>query len=129
MNKTSLVKVLLSGIILILLLMACKSTPLGYVDSFERFVERVEKNASSYSQEQWEKNDERLQSFIERYDKEKQNLPSDEKRRVGELTVRYYKARVKSLGLNILGEIEDWIDYLQGFADEIMKNVENYQEQ
>ena len=126
MKKTITEIWLLVGIIMILLLASCQSKPLGYVDSFERFVERVEKNASSYSQEQWEKNDERLQSFIERYDKEKQNLPSDEKRKVGELTVRYYKARAKSLGLNILGEIGDWLDYLQGFANEIMKDVENY---
>lgn len=129
MNKTSLVKVLLSGIILILLLMACKSTPIGYVDNFERFVERVEKNVSSCSQEQWEKNDERLQNFIERYDKEKKKLSSDDKKKVGELTVRYYKARVKSMGFSILDEIGGWLDYLEGFANEIMKDVENYQNQ
>jgi secreted Zn-dependent insulinase-like peptidase len=129
MKKTTIEIWLLVGIVMILLLASCQSKPLGYVDSFERFVERVEKNASSYSQEQWEKNDEKLQNYIERYDKEKKKLSSDEKKKVGELTVRYYKARVKSLRLNILGEIGDWIDYLQGFANEIMKDVENYQEQ
>lgn len=129
MKKTITKIWLLVGIITILLFVSCQSSPLGYVDSFESFVERVEKNASSYSQEQWEKNDEKLQNYIERYDKEKQKLSSDEKRKVGELTVRYYKARMKSLGLNIIGEIGGWIDYLQGFADGITKDIENYQNQ
>ena len=129
MNKTSLVKVLLSVIILILLLMACQSTSLGYVDSFERFVERVEKNASSYSKEQWEKNDEQLNKYVERYKTEKAKLSTDEKREVGRLTVRYYKARVKSFGHNIFGEIGDWLDYIKGFADEIKEDIENYQNQ
>ena len=127
MKKTWINYGLLVGIVM--LLAACQSTPLGYVNSFERFVERVEKNASSYSQEQWNRNDEHLQKFIERYDKEKQKLSSDEKRKVGELTVRYYKARVKSMGLNILDEIGGWLDFLEGFADEIMKDIENYQNQ
>lgn len=121
---------LLFGLVLILMVgVACQSKPLGYLNGFERFVERVERNASTYSQEQWNRNDEHLQKFIERYDKEKQKLSSDEKRKVGELTVRYYKARVKSMGLNILDEIGGWLDFLEGFADEIMKDIENYQNQ
>ena len=112
-----------------MLLAACQSTPLGYVNSFERFVERVEKNASSYSQEQWERNDQHLQEFVERYNKKKQKLSPEQKRKVGELPGRYYKARVKSMGLNILGEIGGWLDYIKGFADEIMEDIENYQNQ
>ena len=129
MKKTITEIWLLVGIITILLFASCQSTSLGYVDSFERFVERVEKNASSYSQEQWKKNDERLQNVIERYDKEKKKLSSDDKKKVGELTVRYYKARVKSMGLNVFDEIGGWLDYLEGFADEINEDIENYQNQ
>lgn len=116
------------GLVLILMA-ACQSTPQGYVNSFERFVERVEKNASSYSIEQWEKNDEQLNKYVERYKTEKAKLSVDEKREVGGLTVRYYKARVKSIGFKIFGEIRDRLDYIKGFADEIMKDVENYQNQ
>lgn len=127
MKKTTIEIRLLFGIMMILLFVSCQSSPLGYVDSFERFVERVEKNASSYTNEQWEKNDEQLKKYVDQYDKEKQKLSSDEKRKVGELTVRYYKARVKAKGVNILGEINGWLEYLKGFGDEIMKDVDNYQ--
>lgn len=117
------------SVIVIMLLASCQSTPWGYVNNFERFVERVEKNATSYTNEQWEKNDGQLKKFVDQYDKEKQRLSSDEKKKVGELTVRYYKARVKAKGLNILGEIDGWLEYLKGFGDEIMKDVDNYQNQ
>lgn len=129
MKKTTTEIRLLFGVMMILLLTSCQSTPLGYVDSFERFVERVEKNASSYSKEQWEKNDEQLNKYVERYKTEKAKLSTDEKREVGRLTVRYYKARVKSIGLNIFGEIGDWLEYIKGFADEIKEDIENYQNQ
>jgi mevalonate pyrophosphate decarboxylase len=99
------------------------------MNTFERFVKRVEKNAMSYTKEQWEKNDEQLKKYVNQYDKVKQKLSSDEKMKVGELTVRYYKARVKAKGLNILGEIDGWLEYLKGFGDEILKDVDNYQNQ
>jgi hypothetical protein len=129
MKDSSIIRISFIGILMALLLVACQSKPRGYVNGFERFVERVEKNASSYTNEQWEKNDEQLKKYVDQYDKEKQKLSSDEKRKVGELTVRYYKARVKAKGLNILGEIDGWLEYLKGFSDEIMKDVENYQNQ
>lgn len=128
MKKTLIKNGWMIGLVLVVLVAACESTSIGYVNSFEKFVERVERNASSYSQEQWERNDGQLQKFVERYSKEKQKLTPDEKKKVGELTVRYYKARVKSLGFNVLGEIGGWLDYLKGFADEIMKDIENYQD-
>lgn len=129
MKETAIYRVYFIGIIMILLFVSCKSTPWSYMNSFERFVERVEKNATSYTNEQWEKNDEQLKKYIDQYDKEKQKLSSGEKKKVGELTVRYYKARVKAKGLNIIGEIDGWLEYLKGFGDEIMKDVENYQNQ
>lgn len=129
MKDTSNYKISLVGIIMVLMLVSCESNLWSYMNSFERFVERVEKNASSYTNEQWKKNDEQLKHYVEQYDKEKQKLSSDEKRKVGELTVRYYKARVKAKGLNILGEIDGWLEYLKGLGDEIMKDVDNYQNQ
>lgn len=99
------------------------------MNTFERFVKRVEKNATSYTNEQWEKNDEQLRKFVDQYDKEKHKLSSDDKRKVGELTVRYYKARMKGKGNNILDEIDGWLEYLNGFGEEIMKDIDNYQNQ
>ena len=52
MKGTTVCKASLMGIIMILFV-SCESTPWSYMNSFERFVERVEKNASSYYKEHW----------------------------------------------------------------------------
>ena len=120
---------LLFGIFLWSFLFSCQSSSKGYVTSFERFVMRVEQNASKYSNEEWDRNDANLHEMIDRYSVEKSKLSPDQKRKIGELTVRYYKARIKSFGFGVIGEIGDWLDFIQGFADEIMEEIENYQMQ
>ena len=67
MKYASIVKISFFVILVALLLMACQSTPVAYVNSFEKFVERVERNAPSFSIEQWEENDGQLQTIIEKY--------------------------------------------------------------
>ena len=121
MNKTSLVKVLLSVIILILLLMACRpKPPRGYVNNFERFVERVEKNASSCSEEQWERNDKQFRGFIERYKTEKQKLSPEENKKIGRLMARYAKAKLRrGIIIDAFKEVKGWFDCLVGFKEEI----------
>ncbi|MBR0175860.1 MAG: hypothetical protein IJQ11_00320 [Bacteroidales bacterium] len=118
-----------SVIMVALLFVACQSNPIGYVRNLERFVERVERDGATYSQEQWERYDEQLGKYVESYKTEKSKLTPEERRKVGELTIRYYKARAKYMGLGILGELGEWLDYLKGFADEIKKDVEKYQNQ
>lgn len=121
MNKTSLVKVLLSGIIMLLLLMACRpKPPRGYVNNFERFVERVEKNASSCSEKQWERNDKQFKGFVKRYRTENQKLSSEENERVGGLMARYAIAKLESGKIfDIVNEIRAWFKCLDGFKKEI----------
>ncbi|MBR6847233.1 MAG: hypothetical protein IKM74_03790 [Bacteroidales bacterium] len=110
---------------LLLMLVSCQSGASRFVNKFERFIERVESNASSYSQVEWEQKDEQFQEFVDDYKELKKDLSPDEKRKVGELTIRYYKARVKSFGFGVLGEIGGWLEYIQGVADEIKEDVKN----
>lgn len=120
MKKTTIEIRLLFGIMMILLFASCQSTPLGYVDSFERFVERVEKNASSYSKEQWERNDKQFKRFIERYKTEKQKLSPEENEKIGRLMARYTKAKIGSGKLfDIIKETRAWFDCFNGFKKEI----------
>lgn len=99
------------------------------MNGFERLVEKVEHNASSLSQEQWEQYDGQMRVFINRYGNEKHNLSLEDKKKVGELTARYYKARVESFGFKILGDIGNWMAFIQGFIEEIKEDLENYQNQ
>lgn len=126
MKKTSIWIGLVLGIVGFILLFSCQPRAKGYLREFERFVERVEHNESSLSQKQWEQYDAELQVFVNRYKSEKDNLSHEDKKRVGELTARYYKARIESLGFAFLGEIGNWIAFIQGFIDEIKKDTDTY---
>lgn len=125
MKNVSIIRKLFIGFVAALLFVSCQSMPFGYVSSFERFVERVERNATSYSRDEWKKNDEQLRKFVGKYDTEKQKLSTEERRKVGELTMRYYKVRVKAKGLNIIGEIDGWLEYLKGLGDGLAEDTEN----
>jgi hypothetical protein len=122
-------QVLIAGILMLLFCVSCQSKREGYLNGFERLVEEVEHNVSSLSQEQWEQYDGQMRVFINRYGNEKHNLSLEDKKKVGELTARYYKARVESLGFKILGDIGNWMAFIQGFIEEIKEDIENYQNQ
>lgn len=108
------------GIIMVLLFVACQPTRRGYVNSFERFVERIERKAASCSKEQWKNNDQQFVKFVERYKTEKQGLTLEENQIVGRLMARYVKARLVSGNLRVLvNEALGWFGCLEGFVDEI----------
>ena len=122
-------QILIAGIIMLFFCASCQSRREGYLNGFERLVEKVEQIGPSLSQEQWEQYDEEVRTYINRYNNEKDNLSLEDKKKVGELTARYYQVRVESLGFNILGDIENWMAFIQGFIKEIKEDLENYQNQ
>jgi len=121
MKKTLVISTILFGMIVILLFTACRRPmPRTYMNSFERFVEQVEKNASSYSKEQWEKNDQQFGKFVKRYKTEKRRLSPEENAKVGRLMARYTKAKLGPGNLFVLiEEALGWFKCLTGFVDEI----------
>ena len=137
------VRLSFAGIILALVISACLGAcqrPKRYVNKFEKFVERVEENKNTYSTDEWEMNDERFMEFVENYRTVNQLLSSEENKHVGHLMGRYFKARLKSLGIpGVIKKALGWfncltgfvsevkaLDIKQGFVDEIMDIVEEY---
>lgn len=97
----------------------------AYLLEFEAFVEAVESNVDTYSQTDWERNDAEFSKFMgNRFEKVKDKLTAEEKKKVGELTARYYKAKMKSVGKTVKGKINEWKDYLEGFTDEMKESLE-----
>ena len=119
-------QVLIVGIFMLLFCASCQSRREGYLNGFERFIEKAEHNGPSLSQEQWAQYDEEVRTYINRYNNEKDNLSLEDKKKVGELTARYYKTRVESLGFNILGDIGNWMAFIQGFIEEIKEDTDTY---
>lgn len=99
MKKNHLFLGLIVVAVLSLSLTACKPTGKRYIRRFQSFVEKIEKNGASYTDEQWDKADTEFVSFLdERYKEVKETLTSEDKKMVGELAARYIKVRWKSLG-------------------------------
>lgn len=106
------------------ILSSCKSATERYIDGFEAFVVRTERNADNYNTEQWDKADMQFDNYTgERYEKVEQKLTPEQKKKVGELTARYYKLRVKSAGGDIIEKIKGGLNYIEGFAEEIMGGI------
>ena len=101
-------------------LSACGPTRENYLKSFTQFVEDVEQNCSSYSDEEWEQKNEEFAEFIGvKKDEVKDQLTSDDQRLIGELEIRYQKAKVIDKGKNILESVEKGIEYVNGVIDGI----------
>ena len=130
MEITSMIKELtnkscIAGVMLLLLLLSCQQKPRNYVGGFERFVVQIEQNASSYTSQDWENNDVKFEDYLERFNGQKAKLTTEEKKKIGELTARYYKARVKSVQNTVMNELNDWADFIEGFTNEIIGEIEN----
>ena len=109
-----------------MLLAACqtKLTAQLYMESLEHFVEKVEENADSYSAKDWDRKDAEFSKFMdEKFDKVKDQLTPEDKRKIGELTARYTKARLRGVGSTVKGTLEEWMDYLKGFTDELQESM------
>ncbi len=102
---------------------ACQSAAERYMNGFEDFVCEVETDASNFSEKDWEQNDAELDMYAnEKYENVVDELSSNDKKRVGELTARYYKVRAKSYGESLIDAIEDGLDYIEGFANGILND-------
>lgn len=105
------------------MLVSCKNATEKYVNSFESFVQRTERNAQNYTDEQWKRADTQFEAFTgERYEKIEHKLTSEQKKKVAELTARYYKLRVKSTGSELIESIKNGLNYIEGFTKGILGN-------
>lgn len=66
---------------------------------FERFVGRVEKNASSFTKEDWDKTSQSFEKLMNAYEKSYDKLSKEDRSRIDKAIGRYHAIVVKS-GLN-----------------------------
>ena len=73
---------------LIVVFEACSPKPESYLKRFTKFVEDVELNATSYTDEMWKEKDVEFKRFTnEEYDAVAQEITPDDQEVVGELSV------------------------------------------
>ena len=109
-----------------------------YISALERFVTSVEQDYQDYDEADWQRADERMTAFIEKYDKYADKFTSEERRKVSKLMAKYEVIRGKAKVSGFFKSIGDIIDeglgtfegVLEGIMDssdgEIPNNMESF---
>ena len=124
-----LVPVLVCIMLAFSVLVSCQSASENYIRGFERFVSKVEKENANYTDEDWERKDLEFEKYTnEKYEKVEKKLTSNDRKKIGELTARYYKVRAMAYGNSLIDGVEEGIDYLDGFLNGLLKTNDNNEE-
>ena len=116
------------AVVLSIMLTACQSASERYMNNLNRFVEGVEKNAATFSVEDWSNADAKLSQFTgEQYDKVKDHLSLDNKREVGRLVGRYYKTRLVTTGEQMLDDMKSGLGFLRGLGGGLLEDFGTFE--
>ena len=123
MKKYILFALLTAGIFY---LTSCQSKP-SRIDDLKEFVEDIQKDSKDYTQEQWEKANEKFGQLLEKinsYD----DLSEEELKEVAKLQGQYAATVFKNSGKAIMEQMEKAGIALDGFLEGIDKGLDNEQE-
>lgn len=124
MRRTSLL-LLLCAIVISIAASSCTTgySKKTYISSLEKFVARVEADGKKYDSEDWEKADERMVAFEEKYDKYADDFSDKEVKDIVILMAKYKVAHAKATGNRWLNGIKGWFNDNQGVLDETLKDL------
>lgn len=91
--------------------------------SFEKFVDYVEKNADSFTEEDWKKTDESFQKLMEEYKANYDDLSQEDHERIDKAIGRYYGIAVKSGFNNIVNSVDEALDGLKQKAQGVLDGI------
>lgn len=123
MKKYILLALLTAGIFC---LTSCQSKS-SRIDDLKEFVEDIQKDSKDYTQEQWEKANEKFGQLLEKinsYD----DLSEEELKEVAKLQGQYAATVFKNSGKTIMEQMEKAGIALDGFLEGIDKGLDNEQE-
>lgn len=123
MKKYILLVLLTTGIFC---LTSCQSKS-SRIDDLKEFVEDIQKDSKDYTQEQWEKANEKFSQLLEKinsYD----DLSEEELKEVAKLQGQYAATVFKNSGKAIMEQMEKAGIALDGFLEGIDKGLDNEQE-
>lgn len=123
MKKYILLALLTAGIFY---LTSCQSKS-SRIDDLKDFVEDIQKDSKDYTQEQWEKANEKFGELLEKinsYD----DLSEEELKEVAKLQGQYAATVFKNSGKAIMEQMEKAGIALDGFLEGIDKGLDNEQE-
>ena len=101
------------------LLLATSCDMFSIPGRMEALAATVEKNGSSYSQDQWDKANQKFEKIYQEYKQKKGSLTQDEIKRFRSATGRYATAAVKAGVDSVSASIQEIGEELPGLLDEI----------
>lgn len=84
--------------------------------TFEKFVDYVEKNADSFSEEDWQKADKTFHELMDEYKAHSADLSKEDRERIDKAIGKYYAVALKS---NIGGIIESAKEVVDGIRNSV----------
>ena len=97
------------AVVAVLSLTSCKET---LPNRFDSFVDKVEKNAGSYTEADWNAANDKFEKLVDEYQENKDSYTSEEKKQINAAIGKY-------LGLVAKSGINTAIDAVNGFLDQI----------
>lgn len=106
---------------------ACQSKS-SRIDDLKDFVEEIQKDGKDYSQEQWEKANEKFSQLLDKINSY-EDLSEDELKEVAKLQGQYAVTVFKNSGKAIMEQMEKAGAALDGFLEGVDQGLDNNQEE
>lgn len=106
---------------------ACQSKS-SRIDDLKDFVEEIQKDGKDYSQEQWEKANEKFSQLLDKINSY-EDLSEDELKEVAKLQGQYAATIFKNSGKAIMEQMEKAGAALDGFLEGVDQGLDNNQEE
>ena len=106
---------------------ACQSRS-SRIDDLKDFVEEIQKDGKDYSQEQWEKANEKFSQLLDKINSY-EDLSEDELKEVAKLHGQYAATVFKNSGKAIMEQMEKAGAALDGFLEGVDQGLDNNQEE
>ena len=106
---------------------ACQSRS-SRIDDLKDFVEEIQKDGKDYSQEQWEKANEKFSQLLDKINSY-EDLSEDELKEVAKLQGQYAATVFKNSGKAIMEQMEKAGAVLDGFLEGVDQGLDNNQEE
>ena len=106
---------------------ACQSKS-SRIDDLKDFVEEIQKDGKDYSQEQWEKANEKFSQLLDKINSY-EDLSEDELKDVAKLQGQYAATVFKNSGKAIMEQMEKAGAALDGFLEGVDQGLDNNQEE
>lgn len=106
---------------------ACQSKS-SRIDDLKDFVKEIQKDGKDYSQEQWEKANEKFSQLLDKINSY-EDLSEDELKEVAKLQGQYAATVFKNSGKAIMEQMEKAGAALDGFLEGVDQGLDNNQEE